>query len=177
MLLNKLPCLDKGYVAHISTSCTSLTLNDVAMEFFKKDNSQFLRDLSTLTLAIKCPLFVQLALSTYDLKIISTPVSELEYYSPNETEIGANDLATSRDISANIKDTSEALHINPKAFQEDGCERFISQILTPLNTYTTLIVRGEYNEWKRFCNQAKIPAPTKSYVRAITQVMNMEWKS
>ena len=177
MLLNPIPCLDKGWVALISSSCTSEKLNDVAMEFFKKDDSHFLRELSTLTLVIKCPLFLQLNLSTHDFKIVSTPVTDVEAYCPNVGEIGAPDLGTSRDISANIKATTDALLINPKAYQEDGCDRFMSQIITPINTYTTLIVHGSYNEWKRFCNQQRLPAPTKSYVKAITQIMNAEWRS
>ena len=177
MLLAKIPCLDKGWVAQISNSCNSEKLNDVAMEFFKRDNSHFLRDISTLTLAIKCPLFVQLNLSTHEFKIVSASVGEVETYNPNVGEIGAPDLETSRNISANIKATSDALSINPKAYQEDGCDRFISQVATPINTYTTLIVHGEYNEWKRFCEQPRVPAPMKSYVKAITQIMNMEWRS
>jgi len=176
MLLNKIPCLDKGYVAQIASSCPSERLNNVAMEFFKRDDSQFLREISTLTLVIKCPLFVQLNLSTHDFKIISTPVVDLETYNPNLGEVGASDLETSRNIAANIKMTSDALLINPKAYQEDGCDRFLSQILTPINTYTTLIVHGSYNEWKRFCNQQRVPSPTKSYIKAITQIMNAEWR-
>jgi hypothetical protein len=176
MLLNKIPCLDKGYVAFISSSCTSEKLNDVAMEFFKVDNSTFLRDISTLTVAIKCPLFVQLNLSTHDFKIISTRIDEVDAYCPNHGEIGATELQTSINISANIKTTTEALLINPKAYQEDGCDRFMSQVITPINTYTTLLVHGSYNEWKRFCNQQRVPAPMKAYIRAITQIMNAEWK-
>jgi hypothetical protein len=177
MLLNKIPTLDKGYVAFISSSCNFDKCNEVAMEFFKRDDSQFLKELSTLTLAIKCPLFLQLNLSTHGFKIISAPPSEeVEAYLPNEGEIGSPDLGTNRDIVSNIKASTEALLINPKAFQYDGCDRFISQILTPLNTYTTLIVHGSYNDWKRFCNQQKVPGPTKSYIKAITQIVNAEWR-
>lgn len=177
MLLNKLPCLDKGFVALISSSCTSDRLNEVAIEFFKSNSAAMsLRDISTLTLVIKCPLFLQLNLSTHDLKIVSAPVTDVEAYCPNEGEIGSPDLNTSRSIAANMKMTTDALLINPKAYQEDGCERFLSQVMTPINTYTTLIVHGSYNEWRRFCNQQKIPAPAKSYIKAITQIMNAEWK-
>lgn len=176
MLLNKIPCLDKGYVALISCSNNFDKLNEVSLEFFKRSDSAFLRDMSTLTLVVRCPLFVQLNLSTHQFKIYSAPVTEVEAYCPNVGEIGAPDLETCRNISANIKMTSDALLINPKAYQEDGCERFMSQIATPINTYTTLIVHGSYNEWKKFCNQPKIPSPTKSYVKAITQIMNAEWR-
>jgi hypothetical protein len=176
MLLAKIPCLDKGYVALISSSNTTDTLNAVAIEFFKNNDTLALKELSTLTLVIKCPLFVQLNLSTHNLTIISVPVTEVEAYCPNVGEIGAPDLETSRNIAANLKMTTDALLINPKAYQEDGCNRFIAQVATPINTYTTLIVHGSYNDWKRFCNQPKIPAPTKAYVKAIVQIMNAEWK-
>lgn len=176
MLLNKLPCLDKGYAALISVSNNGALCNQVAMEFFKRDDSHFLREFSSMTIAIKCPLFVQLNLSTFGFQIVTTPVTEVEAYLPNVGEIGAPDLKVNRDIVENITATTDALHLNPKAFQADGCERFMSQILTPLNTYTTLIVHGSYNDWKRFCNQQKVPAPTKSYIKAITNIMNAEWR-
>lgn len=179
MLLNKIPCLDKGYAAFISSSCTSETCNQVAMEFFKRDDSHFLRELSTLTIVIKCPLFVQLNLSTFGFKIVSTPPTptQVEAYVPNLGEIGSTDVKVNREIAENMRNTTEALLLNPQAFQTDGCNRFMSQIMTPLNTYTTIIVHGEYNTWKRFCNQNMVPGPTKSYIKAITQIMNAEWRS
>ena len=176
MLLNKIPCLDKGYVALISSSCTSDRLAEVVREFFKKDDQLFLREMSTLTLIIKCPLFVQLNLSTHDLKIISIPPTEIDAYIPNVGEIGSPDLETSRNISANIKMTTDALLINPKAYQDDGCDRFMSQVITPINTYTTILVHGSYNEWKKFCNKKGIPEPVKAYIKAVTQIMNVEWR-
>lgn len=147
------------------------------MEFFKQDDSRFLREMSTLTLVIKCPLFVQLNLSTQGFKIVTTPVADVETFNPNVGEIGSPDLATNKVISENMKQTAEALLINPTAYQEDGCDRFISQILTPINTYTTIIVHGSYNDWKRFCNQTKVATPVKAYIKAVTQIMNAEWRS
>jgi hypothetical protein len=178
MLLNPIPCLDKGYVAQLDSSCISSKLNDIAMEFFKKDDSKFLRSLSSLTVVIKCPLFVQLNLSTHDFHIITVPVvDEVEAYCPNVGEVGSPDLGTNKDIADNIKATTDALLINPKAYQVDGCDRFISQVLTPVSTYTTLIVHGSYNEWRKFCEQPRLPTAIKAYVKAITQLMNTEWRS
>lgn len=176
MLLNKIPCLDKGYVALIDSSCDTAKLNDVAMEFFKKDDSKFLREIATLTLAIKCPLFLQLHLSTYALNIITVPVNELEAYCPNVGEIGGPDVHTNREMAENMKATTDALLINPDAYQKDGCDRFTSQILSPISTYTTLIVHGPYNEWKKFCEQPRLPAAMKAYVKAVTQIANVEWR-
>jgi hypothetical protein len=176
MLLNRIPVLDHGYVALIDSSCDFNKLNEVSIEFFKKDDSRFLRELGSLTLVVKCPLFVQLHLSTYNLKIIAAPVEDIEAFCPNVGEIGGSDLHTNREISENMKATTDALLINPTAYQKDGCDRFVSQVLTPISTYTTLIVQGSYNEWKKFCEQPKLPAPVKAYVKAVTQIANVEWK-
>jgi len=175
MLLNKIPCLDKGYVALLSSSCTSSRLNEVALEFFKKEDSKFLRELGNMTIIMKCPLFVQLHLSMYNLKVITIPTEELDAYVPNVGEIGGSSTSDNREISDNMKATTDALLINPVAYQKDGCDRFVSQVLMPVSTYTTVIVQGSYSEWKRFCEQPKLPAPVKAYTKAIAQIANVEW--
>ena len=176
MLLNKLPCLDKGYVAYVDSSCNSTKLNTMALGLFKKTDSRFLYDLGTLTIVMKCPLFVQLNLSQFDLKIINIPSSEVEAYVPNVGEVGCPDHNTAKAISDDIERTTAALLINPKAYQADGCERFASQVLTPISTYTTLIVHGSYNEWKKFSSQNGMPNGMISYADAVQQIMQMEWK-
>jgi hypothetical protein len=97
-------------------------------------------------------------------------------YLPNVGEIGSPDSQTNKEISESITATSNALMHNPKAYQEDGANRFISQVLTPINTYTTILVSGSYNDWKRFCNQQGVPMPIKAYIKVITQIMNAEWR-
>lgn len=176
MLLNKIPVLDKGFVALLDASCAGATLNAIAKEFFKKDDSKFLRELSSMTMVIKCPLFVQLHLSTYNFNIINVPINEVEAYVPNVGEIGGSNVNDNRDISENIKATTDALLINPAAYEKDGCDRFISQVLTPISTYTTIIVQGSFNEWKKMCEQPKLPAPMKAYTKAVIQIANVEWK-
>ena len=176
MLLNKLPCLDKGYVAYLDSSGDSSKLRDVALEFFKKTDGRFLSDISSLTLVIKCPLFLQLHLSTYQFKIITAPSQELEAYVPNVGEVGCPDHETSKVISDDIERTTAALLINPKAYQADGCDRFASQVLTPISTYTTLIVHGPYSEWRRFALQQGMPKGMVPYAQAVDQIMQMEWK-
>jgi hypothetical protein len=126
---------------------------------------------------MKCPLFVQIHLSTYDLSILPVPGSDkLEAYVPNVGEVLAKTLPDSGDIVKSMQATTDALLINPLAYQSDGCDRFTSQVLTPISTYTTIIVQGPYNEWKRFCERQGLPSPIKAYVKAITQIANVEWK-
>jgi hypothetical protein len=176
MLLNRLPVLDKGYVAYVDSSCAFDKLKDLALEFFKRPDGKFLSHLSTLTLVIKCPLFVQLNLSTHDLTIVPVPPDTVEAYCPSVGEIGSKTHDTNKDIAHNIETTTEALLINPKAYQQDGCNRFMSQILTPINTYTTIIVHGSYNEWRKFCGQNHLPDPIKGYVDAVQQIITMQWR-
>lgn len=176
MLLNKIPCLDKGFVAFVSSSNNSDMLKSLALEFFQTTDSANISHIANLTLVMKCPLFVQLNLSKFNLNIISANTKEVEAYYPNVGEIGGNDRETNKLIADDIERTAEALLINPKAYQADGCDRFVSQVLTPVNTYTTLIVHGTYNEWRKFCIQNGPPAPLVSYTSAVKQILDMEWK-
>lgn len=177
MLLNEIPCLDKGYVAYIDSSGNSQKLRELSLHFLKSPDFNALLPVANVTLAIKCPLFVQLNLSKFDLTMINAGASQqVEAYVPNVGEIGSPDLETNQAISDDMMRTSEALMINPKAYAADGCDRFISQVLTPINTYTTLIVHGSYNEWQKFCDQGNLPAPIKSYSEAVKQILSMEWK-
>jgi hypothetical protein len=176
VLLNRLPCLDKGYVALVAASCGTKVLNEAARELFKKEDSKFLRELGHMTILMRCPLFVQLHLSTFDFKVVSVPTDiAVEAYIPNVGEVGAPSTVGGQEMVDNMKATTDALLINPAAYQRDGCDRFTSQVLTPISTYTTLIVQGSYNEWKRFCEQQRLPSAIKAYVRAVTQIANVEW--
>ena len=177
MLLNRIPVLDKGYVALIDSCNTTAKLRDMGQEFFGGNYPVSLEELGAMTIVMKCPLFVQLNLSKFNLRIINADSGNPEGYIPNPGEIGANERFTSETISDDIARTTDALLINPKAYQADGCDRFVSQVLTPVNIYTTLIVHGSYKEWCAFAfNQDKVPAPIKAYTIALQQIVNVEWK-
>lgn len=177
MLMNKIPCLDKGYVAYIDSSNNNKQLVDIALEFFRSTDTTNLRHMANLTLVIKCPLFVQLNISKFDLRVVAAPLyQDPEAYMPNAGEIGGQDRQTNELISDDIGRTSEALLINPKAYQADGCDRFVSQILSPISTYTTLIAHGTHAEWAKFCTQNNSPQPLESYKNAVKQIIDMEWR-
>ena len=177
MLMNKIPVLDKGYVAYLQSSCNGDLLKKMALEFFKTTDISNISDLGSLTVVIRCPLFVQLNLSKFNLKIISLQDDKIEAFVTNPGEIGASDLETSRLISDDIDRTTEALLLNPTAYQTDGCNRFISQIMMPISTYTTLVVQGQYKEFLRFINQPNLPEPVKGYTAAIKNIIDMEWRN
>ena len=175
--MNKLPCLDKGYIACLDSTGSSTKLKDIAMEFFKKTDTAFLTGLSSLTVVMKCPLFVQLHLSTYGLQIIAVPpTGEIDAYCPNAGEVGAPEHDINKAIADSIASTTDALLINPKAYQHDGCNRFVSQIMTPVNTYTTIIVHGSYSDWRKFSYQSNLPSAIAAYAKVIQQIMTAEWR-
>ena len=176
MLLNKIPVLDKGYVALIDSSNTTKKLREIDQEFFGGEYPTVLEELGTLTLVLKCPIFIQLALSKYQFKIITARSSkELEAYVPLAHEIGSPDRQLNADIADDIERTTAALMINPKAYQADGADKFISQIITPINIYTTLVVHGSYNEWCKFIG-AKSSSLIEAYGSAVQQILEAEWK-
>jgi hypothetical protein len=176
MLLNKIPVLDKGYVALLDSCNNSTKLKDINDEFFS-GKALSLEELGTMTVVMRCPLFVQLALSKFSFKILNAANDlETEAYLPHAGEVGSPERGTSAIISDDIARTTAALLINPKSYQADGCGRFISQVITPINVYTTLIVHGTYNEWYKYTQQRNLPGPMRSYTDAIKQILTCEWK-
>src|SRR5665213_1954810 len=132
MLLNRIPVLDKGYVALIDSCNTTSKLRDMGQEFFGGEYPTSLEQLGSLTVIMKTPLFVQINLSKFNLRIINADANAMattpEAYIPNAGEVGAKERLNSESISDDISRTSAALLINPKAYQADGCDRFISQL-------------------------------------------------
>jgi hypothetical protein len=180
VLLNKIPVLDKGYVALLDSCNTTSKLREIGTEFFGGEYPTSLESLGSMTLAIKCPLFFQLTLSKFNFKIIGAqdgPTQrDVETFRPNAGEVAASDVVTSEAIADDISRTADALIINPKAYQADGCERFVSQVNTPLSVYTTLIVSGSYSEWCELAYQYKLPSVLEQYTIAIGQIITAEWK-
>lgn len=176
MLLSRIPVLDKGYVTLLDSCNTTQKLRDIGKEFFGGEYPASLEEFGSMTLAIKCPIFVQLALSKFNLRIANAESKEVEAYIPNAGEIRASDIPTSQVISDDISRTTDALILNPKSYQADGCDRFVSQVITPINIYTILIVQGSYSEWCKFAYQQKLPAPIRNYAAEISNILEAEWK-
>lgn len=176
MLLNKIPALDKGYVALIDSCNTTAKLREMGQEFFGGEYPVSLEELGSMTVVMKCPLFVQLSLSKYNFKVINADSGPIEAYIPNAGEIRANDVVTSEAIADDFLRTTDALLINPKSYQADGCEKYISQIITPINIYTTLVVQGTYSEWCKYAYNDRFPGPIRAYTSVIQQIIEAEWK-
>jgi hypothetical protein len=177
MLLNKIPVLDKGYVALIDSCNTTSTLRDIGAHIYNGEYPVGLQSFGSMTVVMKCPLFVQLTLSKYNFQIMDANTEDkVEAYEPNSGEIGAPEKSDNDAIADDISRTTAALLINPKAYQADGCDNFISQLISPISVYTTLIVKADYDTWCKFAYQEKFPTPIKAYTIALQQIIEAEWK-
>jgi hypothetical protein len=176
VLLSKIPVLDKGYVALLESSNTTNKLREIGSEFFGGEYPPSLEDMGTLTLALKCPIFIQLALSKHQMMIVSTKSEEAEAYVPKPHEIGAKSTEAAAAVAEDIERTTAALLMNPKAYQVDGADKFMSQLITPISVYTTIIVHGTYKQWCGFAYGKKYPVSIEVYAAAVRQVIEAEWK-
>ncbi len=176
-LLNEIPALDKGFVAGLSFNLTDKDLEYVWIDHLAGQFTPKLLDIASATLVIKCPLFIQLWLGGNDLTILSSKqVSELEAYMPVQTDIGTGDLQLDAEIAEDIRSTTDALLINPKAYVHDGCEKFISQITTPISVYNQLVVSGSLSTWLDLLAAKNLPKLIEAYRNAIREVLVAEWK-
>lgn len=174
MLLAKLPCLDKGYVALIDTCNNSTKIKEIMGEY-RQAQMPLIEQVCSMTLLFKCPLFVQLHLSSYGFTIVNLNVDGLEAYCPNEGEIMSSTAENNRLIAEDISRTTDALLINPSAYATDGCDSFVSQVICPVSTYTTILVHGSLSEWKKYSSQIRVPGPMQHYVHASAQLLRSEF--
>lgn len=176
MLLNKLPVLDNGYVALIDSTLPHKRYESVVDEFFRATPIPAIHKLCHAVIVFKAPLFVQLHLAQHGLTLVSTRVQEAEAYVPSVGEVGSDSHEINKMISEDMANTTEALLINPKAYQSDGCDPFISQVMMPVSSYATFLVCGSLEAWQKFYNTKSVPAPIRSYASAVEQIIKAEWK-
>lgn len=179
MLLNEISVLDKGHVALLSSSNSGVKLKELSDQLFGSLPHYSFLEIANATLIVKCPLFVQLKLSQYGFTIIQAPhKGDVEAFLPDMTDVQAPVREDSETIADDIMRTTEALLINPKSYQADGCNEFVSQVITPINVYTTLVVHGTLAQWIHYLNSSdKVPDQVKKYNEAIKQVISNEWKN
>lgn len=174
-LTNKINVLDKGYVAAYSLSMGRTEFTELQNLYYNGVIDSTLLQIPQVHLEIKCPLFVQLNLSKYGIQTTSKIVKEVEAYVPTVDEINAVDLATSEEIQKVISNTTEALLLNPKGLQMDGCNRFISQLICPISMYNTIMSSGNLDQWIRFANQEHLPDSVEQYRKAVAELLLAEW--
>ena len=176
MLLSKINVLDHGYVGLLDTTLGQTNLKNVSDNYFKTLINRELFKVASATFIVKLPLFVQVFLSQFDFKIIPLPSdNELESYVPDVSEIDTGVAEDDRRIADYIKQTTDALSMNSKGFQMEGCDRFTSQTLTPISKYNEVIVHGNLQAWMELLKRKKLPKQIELYREAIEELMKTEW--
>lgn len=175
-LLNKIPVLDKGYASLVGSTLSTKEARLVCDELYKGQTPSHMNDMCHAVFALKMPLFVQLNLAKFNIKLHDTIVEEVDAFCPNEGEIASGDLETSRLISDDIKRTTDALLINPHAYIADGCDRFMAQVIMPISIYNTVIATGSLSEWYKFCHQRNAPSSVQSYMDTVWDLIKAEWE-
>lgn len=174
-LLNKLPCLDKGHVALFSLSMRQKDLLELKRTFTLGDVDSLL-DIPKIHLHIKCPLFVQLTFGQFNLHtLVKKGRSIPEAFMPTVAEVQAKDLEASEAIADDIMRTTEALLLNPKAYQYEACDTFISQVISPISVYNTIVVSGTLKQWITYTQQKYMPAAISAYRDTILDIILAEY--
>ena len=177
MLLNENNVLDKGWVAPLQFNGGGKLLQDLQDHYFKANTNMKLLNISSATLVIKCPLFVQLNLSQYGFDIISTPSDGVEAYTPDLSMIDGESLEDREKVADYIKKTTDALLINKEGLAMDGVDKFTAQLLMPITVYNELIVHGSLTNWLVYLKQKKLPKELEAYRCQIQEVLKTEWKN
>lgn len=175
-LLNKTPVLDKGWVALYTSSLEGEDFKHVLKSHFRGVIDHRILDMTYVMMSVRCPLFVQLTFPEHGL-LCSTDrtIGPLEAYIPTVNDVNAHNLETSTLIQNDIESTTAALLINPRAYQSDNCDLFISQVISPISIYNTLIVHGSLTSWMRYIEQRSLPRPIEAYRKAIEDCIHGEW--
>ena len=174
---NQIPVLDKGFVSLLGASLTDENVRHLWRRYTVEFNKQLLA-IPTAHIEVRCPLFVQLQFAQHNLHtLVKKKQGKPEAFIPTEVEIQARDLEASQAIAADMKQTTEALLLNPRAYQFEACDTFISQVISPISVYNTLVVSGTLQQWMSFLHQEFLPAPIEAYRKAIEDILVAEWSS
>lgn len=176
MELNKINTLDKGFVALIDKSCDHKIISDIQNELFGAHINKELIKIASATMLIKCPLFVQINLSRFGMKIINTAQSgDVEAYVPDISEIKGDTLEDRNRIKEYIEQTTEALLLNNKSMKMDGADEFTSQVVVPISTYNTIIVSGGLEQWLEYLRQTSLPSSVEVYRKVTEDILKADW--
>lgn len=165
--------LDKGYVILRTPGVTKQDIRDLKKDGF--DTKRLQRHIF-VSMTIKCPLFVKMTFPEFGLVTITGKHGETEIYHPTLSDVNASTPTISSEIADDIKATSEALMINPRAYRTDGCDRSVSQVNSPIGLYNNIIVSGFLEDWSKFISNNKLPTLIEDYREAIHSLIMAEYQ-
>jgi hypothetical protein len=173
MLLNRIPVLDKGFVAPLTFDPTDLSCLEMEKEF--KLSQSELKRIAYMTILIKCPLFVLLNFYKYGIKVLNVNNASVDAYVADESEIGTADCRTNKEIADHIAMTVKALLLSIKGFTMDGCDPHVAQTVAPVSTYVTVIASASVADWEHYVAQKSLPRQIELYRAVVDGIIKAEW--
>lgn len=175
--LNKLPVLDKGYVAMMSCSPSYQEHVRMMSSFFRNRLTQNLIDVTYVHLEVKCPYFILIPMISSNIKVISSVNQATDAFVPTVEHISSGSLDNDRDISESMSITIDSLMLNQKAYVHDGCNALVASLTTPVAAYWDGVMYASMSEWARFMFAKGLHPIVKQYQTAIYNAISTEYKN
>lgn len=169
------PVLDKGWIKRTSASLPGAEFDQFLLRINKNVVTNKSLEIPHLVLEVRCPLFVQLWLSEHFRVMPYKTSDKTEAYIPTVPEINSPNLETDVQIQASIEQTTEALLLNPQMYQMDNCDKFISQVNSPISVYNTVVAWATLAQLIEIIGMKGLPKPIEAYRKAIQDVVVAEW--
>lgn len=165
--------LDKGHVILRTPGFTKQDIRELKKNGF--DTKRLQRHIF-VSMVIKCPLFVQMTFPEFGLITLTKKQKDIEVFEPTQSDVNAATPTIGAEIASDIVATSNALMINPRAYRADGCDRFVSQVNSPICVYNSIIVSGSLEDWNMFVSNNKFPTLIEDYRKAIHSLIMAEYQ-
>lgn len=175
--LNKIPVLDKGYAQLVSFAPSFSDIEKMRSEFFRGVLAPQLIETIQVFLRLKCPYFILIPLLSSGMRAISVPKPASEAFIPQVDDIKASDLFSSKEIRDSMAITIESLMLNQKAYTNDGCNAFVSNMTTPVCAYWEGVIFGQLKDWIRFGGAPGLHPLIKQYQKTIISCISAEYKN
>ena len=175
--LNKLPVLDKGYVAMISCSPSYQDHLCMMSSFFRNRLTHNLIDVTFVHLEVKCPYFILIPMISSGIKVVSSVNQITDAFCPTIEHISSGSHANDKDISESMRFTIESLMINQKAYVHDGCNSLVASVTTPVAAYWEGVMYASMTEWAKFIFAKGLHPIVKQYQSAISDMISTEYKN
>lgn len=176
-VLNQIPVSDKGWISLFSASMDEKHVREAKRILYRNRKTGGFGNKIQVHILIKSPVFVQLSIGGSGISYDNAQGGNVEAYVPSVNDVRARDLDTSELIAKDIEQTTEALLMNPKSYQMDACDVFVSQVITPISVYNTYLASASLSTWIEYINRRDLPGPIDQYREAIENVLRAEWPS
>ena len=173
--INAISLYDHGFISVLYSSFSAKKAEELELFYLPKINhGRLSSEFSRISFLMRVPMFILTQMVNYDIKIMYAKSDEEQYFLPTEADIVGCDLETALQMKAVIEETTAALQINPSALVADGCNPEVSQILTPVSRYVTIITEAKKSEWLRLCGSIHEKKLSNQFAKVLQGIISSE---